>query len=104
VTPARRQAETRPATPADARAYHAKATEFLRAATDSLDHGNRIAATSNAVHAGIAAADAIMAARAGAVWKGEHAQAAAYLERAAGADGRQAARHLRRFAPPQDQD
>ena len=95
----RRHAETRPASTGDARGYLAKAQEFLRAASDSFELGNLIAATGNAIHAGIAAADAIAAARAGAVWKGEHAQAAGYLEKAAGAQGRQAGRHLRRLLP-----
>ncbi len=64
MTP-RRQAQSRPASPADARAYLSKAREFLRAASDSdsLELGNLIAATGNAVHAGIGAADAIAAAR-----------------------------------------
>jgi HEPN domain-containing protein len=99
----RRQAQTRPASTADARAYFSKAREFLRASTDSLELGNHIAATGNAVHAAIGAADTITAARAGAVWKGEHSQAPAYLEKAAGVDGRQAARHLRRLLPLKSQ-
>ena len=99
MTPARRRAETRLASPAEARFHLAKAKEFVRAATDSLDLGNHIAATGNAVHAGIAAADAICAMKAGAVWKGEHSQAAAHLEASGEAEGRQAARHLRRLLP-----
>jgi hypothetical protein len=98
-----RRSATRPATPADARAYLAKAKEFLQASTDSLGHGNLVATAGNAVHAGIAAADAISAARAGVVWSGEHSQAANHLEKAAGADGRQAARHLRRLIPLKNQ-
>lgn len=53
----------------------------------------------NAVHAGIAAADAVSAARAGVVWTGEHGQAASHLEKVGGPDGRQAARQLRRLLP-----
>ena len=53
---------TRPASATDAVDYLAKATEFLRAAQDAQQLGNHTAATSNAVHAGIAAADAIAAA------------------------------------------
>jgi len=45
---------TRPVSAADADAYLAKAAEFLRAAQDALHLGNHTAATSNAVHAGIA--------------------------------------------------
>jgi hypothetical protein len=74
MTAARRQTTTTPASAADARAYLDKALEFLRAAEDSLELGNRVAAAGNAVHAGIAAADAITAARATVVWKGEHSQ------------------------------
>jgi hypothetical protein len=73
--------------------------EFFRAAEDSLELGNRVAAAGNAVHAGIGAADAITAARAAVVWKGEHSQSPAHLERVAGDDGRKAATHLRRLLP-----
>ena len=64
MTAARRQAQTRTASAADARAYLDKAREFQRAAEDSLGLGNRVAAAGNAVHASIGAADAITAARA----------------------------------------
>ncbi len=67
------------ATVNDGRLCLSKAGEFLQASNDSLALGNRVAAAGNAVHAGIAAADAIAACRAGAVWKGEHSQAAGYL-------------------------
>jgi hypothetical protein len=97
MTPASRRARTRPATMADAVAYLSKAEEFLQAATESLQSQNRVAATSNAIHAGIAAADAIAAARAGAVWRGEHTQAAGHLEASAGVDGKQAGQQLRRL-------
>jgi hypothetical protein len=89
---------TRPVSAADADAYLAKAAEFLRAAQDALHLGNHTAATSNAVHAGIAAADAIAAARSGSIWRGPHDQASLHLERS-GTDGKQAARHLRRLIP-----
>jgi hypothetical protein len=58
-----------------------------------------MAAAGNAVHAGIGAADAITAARAAVVWKGEHSQASAHLEKVGGAEGRKAASHLRRLVP-----
>ena len=96
MTAARRQSQTRPASAGDARAYLDKAREFLRAAEDSLALGNRVAAAGNAVHAGIGAADAITAARSAVVWKGEHSQAPAHLERVGGEDGRRGSRS----APP----
>jgi hypothetical protein len=90
---------TRNATINDGRLYLSKAAEFLQASNDSLALDNRVAAAGNAVHAGIAAADAIAACRAGAVWKGEHSQAAGYLETVGGADGRKASAQLRRLLP-----
>jgi hypothetical protein len=94
----RSRAQTRSAGLSEASAYLSKAREFLRAAEDSLQLGSNAAAVGNAVHAGILAADAIAAVRSRAVWRGEHAHAASYLE-AAGEDGKQAARHLRRLLP-----
>jgi HEPN domain-containing protein len=92
------RSRTRPASATDAEDYLAKALEFLRAAQDAQRLGNYTAATSNAVHAGIAAADAIAAARSGSIWRGSHDQAPLHLERS-GPDGKQAARHLRRLIP-----
>ena len=46
-----------------------------------------------------AAANAIACVHSGSVWTGEHGQAAAYLERAAGTEGAAAARQLRRLMP-----
>jgi hypothetical protein len=99
MTAARRGAQTRPASRSDATAYLSKAREFLRASRDSHELGNLIAAAGNAVHAGIAAADAIAASRAGSVWKGEHSQSPGHLEAVAGLEGRDAARQLRRLLP-----
>ena len=99
MTPARRQGQTRRTSAAEARAYLSKAQEFLRAAEDALALRSYVVVTGNAVHAGIAAADAISASRAGMVWKGEHSQAPAHLEQAAGPDGSRAAGHLRRLVP-----
>ncbi len=48
-----RQTRVRPVTPSQARAYLAKATEYLDAAEASLEAGRRIAATSLAIHAAI---------------------------------------------------
>ena len=96
---ARRKAgDVRSASPRDARAYASKAHEYLHAAQTSLEVGNNVAAVGNAVHAGIAAADAVAAALSGAVWRGEHGQSPDHLEKA-GSDGRQAARQLRRLIP-----
>jgi hypothetical protein len=98
MTP-RRSDASQPADRRAARAFLVKSIEFLEAAQQSLDAGNNTAATGNAVHAAIAAADAIAAERSGVVWRGEHSQAPAHLETAAGNDGRQAANHLRRVLP-----
>ena len=94
-----RRPSTRRASPKDARAYLAKAKEFLQASTDALGRGNFVATAGTAVHAGIAAADAVSAARSGTVWTGEHGQAPGHLEAVGGVDGRQAAQQLRRLLP-----
>jgi hypothetical protein len=90
--------QARAASRADAKAHMSKALEYMRASNDSLALDNRTAATGNAVHAGISAADAIAAARIGSVWVGEHSRAPAHLEKA-GEEGRQAAAQLRRLLP-----
>lgn len=94
-----RLAKTRRASISEARAYLDKASEYLQASTVSLDLGNHVAATGNAVQTGMAAADAIAAVQAGEIWKGDHAQVATYLERTVRPDGQLAARHLRRLLP-----
>jgi hypothetical protein len=94
-----RRGDTRAASRRQASSYLSKASEFLQASVASQQVGNNVAATGNAVHAGIVAADAIAAARAGLVWRGEHSQAPAHLESVGGVEGRQAARHLRRLLP-----
>jgi hypothetical protein len=95
----RSRAQTRPATADDARAYLAKAREYLQSAEDAHARDHYVAAAGTAVLAGIAAADAVAGVRSGSVWMGEHGQAAAYLEGAAGTDGAAAARQLRRLMP-----
>jgi len=97
--PPRSGAQTRPASIGDARSYLSKAREYLQAAEDAFARKHYVAAGGNAVLAGIAAADAIAAARAGSVWIGAHSEAPAYLERVGGADGTAAARQLRRLIP-----
>jgi hypothetical protein len=64
-----------------------------------LGHGNFTASTGNAVHAGIAAADALSAARSGTTWSGEHGKAPVHLEGVGGRDGKQAAQYLWRLIP-----
>ncbi len=86
----------RAAAPGDAVAHANKAAEFLRAARDAFDLGHHTAATGNAVHAGIAAADAIAAVKLGTVWRGDHHQAADHVE-SARPEGPGAARQLRRL-------
>ena len=103
MTAVRGQTRTRSASAADALAFLEKVREFLRAAQDPLELGSRVAAAGNAVHAGIGAADAITAARAAVVWKGERSQAPARLEKVGGEAGRQAAPHLRRLLPLENQ-
>jgi hypothetical protein len=94
----RSAAKTRTVSRAQASAYLDKASEFLQAAQDSLVLRNYVAATGNAVHAGIAAADAISAATVGSVWAGEHTLAARHVE-STGPAGRQAAAQLHRLVP-----
>ena len=89
---------TRRVTSTQSSAYLAKALEFLRAGQDPLGLHNYAAATGNAVHAGIAAADAIAAVTLGSVWAGEHTLAAGHVE-SAGDVGKQAAAQLRRLLP-----
>jgi hypothetical protein len=60
MTAARREAQTRSASASDAQAYLDKSRDFLRAAEDSLELGNHVAAAGNAVHAGIGAADVVI--------------------------------------------
>jgi hypothetical protein len=99
---ARPRRKTRPASASDAAACLAKSKEFLRPAQDSLELGNRTAATGNAVHAGIAASDAISAALSGAVSQGEHADAPAHLD-SIGGEATAAARQLRQLLPLKSQ-
>ena len=70
---ARRVRTTRELSPSQAPKYLSKAREFLAAAQFSLELENNTAATSNSVHAGVNAGDAISCALVGSVSKGEHA-------------------------------
>jgi hypothetical protein len=94
-----RTARTKPVTVAQTQQYLAKAEEFLAAAEDSLAACRWIAATGNAVHAGINAGDAVagvhLRERAASL---DHSNAVAHL-RKAGPDGTEMAKHLARLLP-----
>jgi hypothetical protein len=83
----------------EARAYLAKADQYLSAAVDSLAADRTIAATSLAIHAAINAADAVTGARLGSMAGGEdHNQVLVLLARS-GPDGATVARDLTRLLP-----
>lgn len=83
----------------DARAYAAKAEEYLEAAEQDLENGRYNAATSAAVHAGINAADAITGALRGTRSSDrDHSRAVDLLEDS-GKDGKSASKHLARLIP-----
>jgi hypothetical protein len=88
-----RGSQGRSVSPADARAYLAKATSWLEAAAENLDAGRWDVAAGSAVTAGINACDAISGALLGRRAGGEHIEAVALLE-GAGEDGRAASRQL----------
>jgi hypothetical protein len=77
---ARRTRATRERPPSEAPKHLSKAGEFLEAAQVSFEIGNYTAVTSNAVHAGMNAGDAISCALVGSVSKGEHADAPEHLK------------------------
>ena len=82
-----------------ARAYVAKAEEFVAAASDELGAGRAIAATSLAIHAGINGADAVCGLRVGKRAAGpDHDEVVALLA-TAGPDGAAVAKDLRRLLP-----
>lgn len=83
----------RSVSPADARAYLAKAASWLEAAAESLAAGRWDVAAGSAVTAGINSGDAISGALLGRRAGGEHADAVALLE-GAGEVGRAASRQL----------
>jgi hypothetical protein len=96
--PERRSVSTVRATAADAIAFLTKAHEYLDAANDSMARGNRVAAVGNAIHATIAAADAVASLRLKSRWRGDHPGAADHVA-AAGAEGQICAKSLRRVIP-----
>lgn len=87
---------TRPVTAAETRAFLTASEEFLASAKRDLSDAWYRAAVSSAIHAGINGADAICGARLAKRSAGAHDAAARLLE-LAGADGKAAARHLRRL-------
>jgi hypothetical protein len=94
-----RATRTKPVTFADARRYLAKGEEFLAVAEDCLAAERYIAATGNAVHAAINAADAVLGARTRQRPAAQdHGQALGLLDQA-GRDGKDLAKHLGRLLP-----
>jgi hypothetical protein len=96
--PERSTSRTVRAVSGDGPAYLAKAHEYLDAAEDALERGNLVAAAGNAVHATIAAADAVASVRLQSRWKSDHPGAAEHVA-AAGVEGEQCAKSLRRVLP-----
>ena len=82
-----------PVSPADARAYLAKASAWLEAAEDNLRARRWDVAAGSAVTAGVNASDAITGSLLGQRAGGEHSEALDLLTQA-GEDGRTAARQL----------
>lgn len=94
-----RSSRTKPVTAAQARQYLMKAEEFLAVAEDCLVADRLIAATGNAVHAAINAADAVSGIRTRQRAASEdHARAVDLLGQA-GTDGKELANHLARLLP-----
>ena len=93
-----RASRTVRAAPGDGPAYLAKAHEYLEAAEDAFERDNLVAATGNAVHATIAAADAVASVRLNSRWKSDHPGAAEHVA-AAGLEGERCAQSLRRVLP-----
>lgn len=92
-----KQTRTRPVSAAQARAYIAKAEEYLSAATAELDAGRPIAATSLSIHAGINAADVVTGFRLGVRAAGQDHDQTIGLLRTAGPDGVTVAKELGRL-------
>ncbi len=90
---------TRPVSATLARSYVAKAEEYLAAATDELEAGRSIAATSLAIHAAINAADAVTGVRMGRRAAGQDHDQVLALLREAGQDGAEVEPNLGRLLP-----
>ena len=94
-----RQVRARTVSRSEARAYLAKADQYLAAAADSLSADRTVAATSLAIHAAINAADAVTGARLGSRAAGDDHNAAVTLLGYAGPDGAAVAKELTRLLP-----
>lgn len=94
-----RGGRTRPVTASQARRYLAKAEEYVEAASSELDAQRGIAATSLAIHAAINAADAVCGVRLGERAAGPDHDQVLTLLKAAGKDGAEVAKDLRRLVP-----
>lgn len=90
---------TRSVSAAQARAYVAKAGEYLAAARNELEAGRSIAATSLAIHAAINAADAVTGVRIGRRAAGQDHDEVLKLLREAGQQGAEVERNLGRLLP-----
>ena len=86
-------------TAAQARAYAARAGEFLAAAEQEVEAKRNIAATSLAIHAAIKAADAVTGIRTGRRGAGQHHDEVLALLRDAGPDGAELHTQLVRLLP-----
>ena len=93
-----RGSKRHPVSPADARAYLAKASAWLEAAEANLQARRWDVAAGSAVTAGINACDALTGALVGQRAGGEHNEAIDLLTEA-GDDGRYAARQLSQLLP-----
>ncbi len=91
-----RASRTRTVTANEVRRYLAKAEEFLVVAEECLEAGRLIAATGNAVHAGINAADAVCGARTRQRSTAQCHEQSLSLLKQAGDDGKELAKHLSR--------
>lgn len=99
-----RSGRTKRVTPLQARQYLGKAEEFLAVAEECVELGYHIAATGNAVHAAINAADAVCGHRMGHRAAGQsHDETLDLLRQAgqgkAGQDVIELAKHLARLLP-----
>jgi len=94
-----RPQRTRPVSATQARAYAAKAAEFLAAAEAELKAKRHVAATSLAIHAAINAADAVTGIRTGQRAAGQNHDEVLALLRDAGPDGAEVHAQLARLLP-----
>ena len=94
-----RPQRTRPVSAAQARAYGAKAAEFLGAAEAELEAKRHVAATSLAIHAAINAADAVTGIRTGQRAAGQNHDDVLALLSDCGPDGAEVRTQLVRLLP-----